>query len=233
MIHKIKRKTRLKRVHKLQKHSKTRRAKLSELKHKYETHDNGGRPFIVEDYGGRVVVYKQEYNFNIDAYDAPEQLFEKSYKEIFVGDKPKWQEPLNWRTGFKGNSILLKLSAGKYMFIGHEIYEFDAEKGDEIESYFSEVGNNDVPYPFAIGKTHVYIMLDHEAIPKDYFDLDKDVYNQYYLPHRINDCKHQPAAKKTDLCKRWKAGDQNLKDQLDYLEKTRKKFKFKIVHERL
>jgi hypothetical protein len=220
-------------TYKWQKHTKTRSKKMAGLKHKYETQDNGGKPFIVEDFGSKVIVYKQEFNLDADAYDPPVELFTQTYKEIFVGDKPKWQDPVNWRPEYKGNSILLRLSAGKYMFIGHEIFEFETVSGDEIEKYVSEMGNNGVPYPFAVGKTHVYIMLDHESVPKDYFELDKDVYHQYYLPIWLNDCKYQKAAKKTDLCKRWKAGDQNLKDQLDYLEKNRKKFKVKMVQKRL
>lgn len=196
--------------------------------HTWETHDNGGRPFIVEEFPSKVIVYKQEFNFDTDSYNPREKLFEQPYKKLYIGDKPKWQEPLNWYSDFKGNSILVKMSKTNYMFIGHEIYEFETKDDDEILEFWSEVGNSDVPYPFAVGTNYVYFFLDHEAIPKDYFSLDKDMYEQYYLPSRINDCRHQPSVKGTELCKRFKKGDKDLQDQLEYLEKHRKKFKFKI-----
>lgn len=204
----------------------------TKVKH-YEIHDNGGRPFIVEDDGSKVSVFSQQYDFDTEQYLAPEKLFQQSYKTIFVGDKPSWQHPDNWDTDFKGNSILLKVKGGSYMYIGASIYTFKALDGDVIHTYFSEVGNSDVPYPFAIGEKYVYFLMEyHEAVPKDYFDLSKNVYEQYYLDDRINDCKHQPAARQTDLCKAWKKGDKELRDKLDYLMKERKVFPIKMIRKR-
>jgi hypothetical protein len=201
--------------------------------HRYEIHDNGGRPFLVDDYGSKVIVYYQQFDFNTDAHLPPEELFQATYEKLFVGDKPAWQVPENWEEGFKGNTILLKLVDGSYMYIGESIYTFQALEGDTIHTYFSEVGNNDVPYPFAIGEKYVYFLMEyHEAVPTDYFDLTKNVYEQYYLDDRINDCKYQPAARQTDLCKAWKRGDRDLREQLDYLTKERKVFPIKMVRER-
>ena len=217
----------------LNKTHKTKSKKKMSSAKRYEIHDNGGRPFLVDDFGDHVVVYSQTFNMNTDDYDEPVKLFDKKYKKIYVGDKPMWQVPGNWGPGFKGNSILLELTGNTYIYIGSEIYEFNPVSGDTIIEYWSEVGNNDVPYPYAIGKTHVYILIDGEqkSVPIDYFNLQEDVYKQYYLPHHVSLCKRQKGSA-NELCKRLKNKDQDLKDQLEFLEKHRKPFKVKMIKKR-
>lgn len=200
---------------------------------RYEIHDNFGRPFLVDDFGDRVVVYSQTFNMNTDTYDEPVKLFDKKYKKLFVGDKPMWQVTENWAPGFKGNSLLLEVSDNTYMHIGTEIYEFNPVSGDKIVEYWSEVGNNDVPYPYAVGKTHLYFLIDgeHKSVPIDYFNLNEDIYKQYYLSHHVNLCKNKVWST-NELCKRLKDKDQDLKDQLEFLEKHRKPFKVTMIKKR-
>lgn len=144
----------------------------------YHIHDNGSRPFKVEDYGDKVSVYKKVYDRN-DINDEGKYVhaFDKKYKHIFIGDDPLKISPY-WNKSFKGNSILLELSKGKYMFIGWDIYEFSTT--DEIMQYYSYVGNNDVPYPYAIGKTSSYLLIDKMQIKNEYIDVLSDLYGQYY-----------------------------------------------------
>jgi hypothetical protein len=152
----------------------------------YLIHDNGGRPFRVEIQGNEVTVFQ-----NMDTYDRVDGKFltiskpEKQIKQftadqVFVGKK----SPQGGYDGLKpkeaeGNSILLQ-TGSKYVYIGSEIYEWTPVKGDTIEKYYSDIGNSDVPYPYAIGKTHVYIMLDKVAVEKSFFDMKNDIYQQYY-----------------------------------------------------
>ncbi len=152
----------------------------------YFIHDNGGRPFRVEIQGNEVTVFQ-----NMDTYKLVDGKFttvsnpEKKIKQftttnIFVGKK----SPQGGYDGLKpkeaeGNSILLKVGS-KYVYIGSEIYEWTPVKGDTIEKYYSDIGNSDVPYPYTIGKTHIYIMLDKVAVEKSFFDMKDDIYQQYY-----------------------------------------------------
>jgi hypothetical protein len=216
--------------------AKTRKVKKTSKMSKpkrYEIHDNGGIPFLVDDYGGHVVVFKQNYNLETDALEPPVELFKKNYKRIFIGDKPAWQRPGNWLPEFKGNSILIETAPNKFVYIGSEIYEWKPEKGDQIIEYWSEMGNSDVPYPFAVGKTHVYFMIDkRECMPIEFFDLKKDMYNQLWLDTWLNDCKHQPSARGTDLCKAWKKGNTDLKDKLDFLIRNKKPISHKMIQKR-
>ena len=152
----------------------------------YEIHDNGGRPFRVDIQGNKVLVWK-----NMDEYDyvdgkfktiehPPKQILEFQTDNLFVGKK----SPKGGYDGLKpkqaeGNSILLQ-TGSKYVYIGSEIYEWTPMKNDTIEKYYSDIGNSDVPYPYAIGKTHIYIMLDKVAVEKSLFDMKGDIYRQYY-----------------------------------------------------
>ena len=156
------------------------------MKKEYKIHDNGGRPFRVEIQEKKVSVYK-----NMDDYDIVEgkivtipkpekHLFDFTPEAIYIGKK----SPKGGYDGLKpkdaeGNSILLSMGS-KYIFIGQEIYEWTPIKGDTVEAYYSDIGNSDVPYPYAIGKTHIYIMLDKIAIEKSFFDMKQDIYQQYY-----------------------------------------------------
>jgi hypothetical protein len=153
----------------------------------YEIHDNGGRPFFVTVDGKAVTVersmdtYKLEDGHFVTIQKPRKHLFETKVDEIFIGKK----SPTGGYNGLKpkeaeGNSILL-LKGSKYIYIGSEIYEFTPVKGDIIEKYYSDIGNSDVPYPYAIGKDYIYIMLDKVAIEKSSFDLKKDIYKQYYF----------------------------------------------------
>jgi hypothetical protein len=171
---------------------------------RYEIHDNGGRPFFVEINGKTVTVFKNMDTFKmvdnkfIDIHNPEKELFTVKADEIYIGKKSPTgdYDGLNPRYG-QGNSILLKIGS-KYRYIGHEIYDFEPVKGDTILQYYSDIGNSDVPYPYAIGKTHIYIMLDKEAVEKSYFDMNEPIYEQYYYEHSIHMClKGNP---KSALC---------------------------------
>ena len=84
---------------------------------------------------------------------------------------------------FNGNSILLQIDSNKYVFVGHNIYEFKID--DTINEYYSPVGNSFVPYPVALGSKNNYFMLDKTYVSNDKFkDLSKknkiDLYSYYY-----------------------------------------------------
>ena len=123
----------------------------------YDIHDNGGRPFRVEIAGKNVKIF-----MNVSENDNnnfSKLVKDINVKEVFIGKDPE----------FPGNSILLHISGNTYMCVGRNIYQFNMEKGDSPDKYFSLVGNSDVPYPVLLGKTHVYFMLDYTVVPRDQF----------------------------------------------------------------
>ena len=141
-------------------HDKHKKAK------KYFIHDNGTRCFLVfieqnqkdnKKENINVYVYTVKYfdkKNTVSDYDIFVTSF-KNVKQVFVGKDAEY--------GYTGNTILLKLK-DKYVYIGERIYEFKTI--DTIEKYYSTVGNNDVPYPVAVGTKYAYFMLDNVYVDK-------------------------------------------------------------------
>lgn len=189
----------------------------------YETHDNGGRPFRVTVRGTKVSVVKTE---------TPEKpLLDFTVKKTFVGKK----SPTGGYDGLtpkeaEGNSLLFQVSGGKYVFIGHEIFSFSPVEGDTIQEFYSNIGHSDVPYPYAIGKTHIYLMLiqDKFAVEKSFFDMKKGIYEQYFF---VNN--------ELDMCLRGYGNASYCKDkkqareQIKELEEKTKKLRTKLLQKRL
>ena len=164
--------------------NKTRKAPRGK---KYAIHDNGGRPFEVIVAGSNVTVMMNMDTFEringkfVDIKNPPKELFSIVAKEIFIGKK----SPAGGYDGLKpsqaeGNSILLGLGGNKYRFIGQDIYDFTTLEGDKIVKYYSDVGNSDVPYPYAVGEKYIYFGIEKVAAPIGFFDMKKDVYGQLY-----------------------------------------------------
>ena len=65
-------------------------------------------------------------------------------------------------------NFLFKIEDIKYIYVGEEVYNF--ETIDDIEEYFSETKNNDVKYPFALGKENIYYMLYQKYITIEDFE---------------------------------------------------------------
>ena len=140
---------------------------------KYEIHDNGSVPYWVEVNGKTVTILQ-----NMDSYkmingklpEAPNKTF--IVDEVFVGKTSP--------TGPKsppGTTMLFRVGS-KYVYVGSEMYEFTTN--DVISKFYSDLGNSDVPYPYAIGEKYIYIMLDKVAVEKSLFDMKEDIYKQYY-----------------------------------------------------
>lgn len=163
---------------------------------KYDIHDNGGVPFKVHVTGHKVLVYKNDDKTCLF-------LFQVEADKAFIG-KQSPDDPLQNGPNTKsqdGNSILLKLGSS-YRYIGHEIYDFHTIEGDTITKFYSDIGNSDVPYPYAIGKQYIYFMLEKIAIEKSFFDMSVGhLYEQSYFAQRIRDCLYAKRTTKNNMCK--------------------------------
>ncbi len=148
----------------------------------YYTNDEGNKPFKVIANVDNTSIFKESIlgsnNFNI---------FIKKYVpyEIYVGNS---RVNILCNSEYEGNSILLKIrnekkiNNYKYVFIGHNIYEFELEEDDTFEFYNSLVDDN-TSYPLLLGKKFVYFLLDKTVLPKKLFpkNIDmEDSYNYYY-----------------------------------------------------
>ena len=142
----------------------------------YFIHDNYARPFKVEIKGNIVNIFSK---VNENDYQL---LTSFTPQKIFIGKSPK--NPMTLYSGgfgkkFDGNSILLHLDSDIYVYIGENIFSFHSLF--PIKYYVSPVGNNDVPYPYAIDSNNNYYLLIEQVIlshlPKKY---ESTVYDYYY-----------------------------------------------------
>lgn len=169
----------------------------------YEIHDNYGRPFIVKVYlEPRIEVYEtvSEYDSSDDEDDseedhylkAEEPFFNQTVEKVFIGESP-----LNDTTEFSGcygddflgNSFLLHMGDLEYIFIGEKVFSFQALS--EITQYVSPIGNNDVPYPYAVdNQNRVYLVAENVIVQMTADQISNipmfDPYSDcYYSQHLI------------------------------------------------
>lgn len=201
----------------------------------YKIHDNGGRPFTVLIKGKNIEVIQHKHRFErnksgkfVDIEEPPKEVLSVKAEKAFIGKK----SPTGGYDGLtlkeaEGNTILLKVGP-KYIYIGSEIFEFTPMPNDEIQEYYSDIGNNDVPYPYAVGKTHIYIMLNHVAVEKSYFDMKKDIYEQFYFNTWVLDCKGVTNFKINPHCKSIVENPKETSIKLQDLKRKTHKLKDKI-----
>jgi len=160
----------------------------------YFTHDNGGRPFKVIITGRKIDIYEARYP-DWDLPDKYQDLIHYEYRrtyqvppkgKIFIGDDPEniYKSRPDYLKEWLGNSILAELSPGRYLFIGESVFEFRTANGNSgITLFRSPVGNNDVPYPFAMDDEYIYLLIENVRVAKTNIDLNQkpfDPYTQYY-----------------------------------------------------
>ena len=139
---------------------------------KYEILDNGGTPFIVYDYGNKIIICNT----------AGSELFNFPYIRIFIGDNEAELPNHEHRGVFRGNSILIEQTANTYIYIGPTIMKFMAKNNENIVEFYSPVGNSCVPYTYAIGEIYTYLfqMNTITIVPNKLLDFESDVFAQYY-----------------------------------------------------
>lgn len=140
----------------------------------YSIWDNGSKPFQVH-----VRPSKKTFSVKVaddaddDSYKYRKQVVKPTaFLRMFVGK--------DTREGVAGNSILVQLNPTKYMFVGEKIFTFVPE--DKILSYRSDMGNNGVPYPFAVGTKNTYLLMAETLVPNNmlYRSNKYGPYDQYW-----------------------------------------------------
>jgi len=181
-------------IHTWKKLNSTRKATTSKVNGKaYKIHDNGNRPFTVVDNKKE----KRVTIFNVEMTPKPELVKLKEFKYLsFWPGSPVSNSFGDWEPG---NTVVIQKDKSNYVFVNREVQEFQLEKGDEVVTYMSPIGNNDVPYPYIIGKTYVYLLLEAATLPKESLDLKQDVYAQYYGINEFKGAGLKKIAKKLKM----------------------------------
>ena len=77
-------------------------------------------------------------------------------------------------------NFLFKNEDKKYIYVGDKVFSF--ETVDDIKEFFSETGNNDVKYPYALSKENIYYMIHqkYNTIEEFVNDEMEDEYQYLY-----------------------------------------------------
>ena len=140
-------------------------------KNNYLTHNNGDRPYRVIIKESQMIIVDENKNNKIMSINPT---------KIWIGESlltPMTKFSGGYGDHFKGNSFLMYVD-DYYIFIGHKIYSFKTNL--EIINYVSEVGNSDVPYPYAVDIENNYYLMIEEImlpIPEKY---NTNPYDYYY-----------------------------------------------------
>lgn len=158
----------------------------------YYTHNNGGRPYKVnvDTSVKRIQVHASSNDHeNPDEETYEECVCNEEYNTIFIG-KSKRNAMTTFSGGggkdFAGNTILIKRITGdnEYVYIGERVLIFHTYS--PIVKYESPVGNNDVPYPYAIDTFgNYYLLIENVVLLSPNKPQNMDVYTYYYSIRKI------------------------------------------------
>lgn len=145
----------------------------------YITLDNDGKPFKVNinNKTKSLTVFKLtriefDNNYKVISTEYNKKVVDTKFLNVFIGKSPK-NKLTSFSKGygkkFDGNTILAQIKSNTYMYIGETIYTFEVDSDETILAYQSPVGNNFVPYPYAISNKRVYFLLERKMVPLDVF----------------------------------------------------------------
>lgn len=189
----------------------------------YLTHHNGDRPYKVVVTGDYVTVLEGNLF-------AAKPVYEETVNQIFVGSSPF--NEMTWFSGgfgpeFDGNAMLLHEHDLEYVFVGQSVYRFHALSS--IIKFVSPVGNNDVPYPYAIDYEDRYYLFIERVIVRIPPELITNVftfdpYRYYYSESSITDIRKNIAPKFKGIKSFFNDGEEewNLCFRADYRDDAAK-----------
>ncbi len=167
-------------------------------------HDNGGRPYRINlvnppiNANEMITKLAKVYNNYLQEQQEPELITTIPCKNVFIGkdNKLKQKNGSYVIDSRPGNTMLFEVFANfelasditnvnddsegyTYVYIKQAITKFTID--EPIINYYSDVGNNDVPYPIAETESSLIFMTDLDKnciVPKIYFD-NLDSYTYY------------------------------------------------------
>lgn len=156
--------------------------------------------YIVKDFKEYVEIYNVKYLEDsikksgdkmkdiYSKYIPDKKLSTIKYKKIFLAKEPSFTKgKLFWHKLFVGNSLLLEIKEGQYIYIGSEIYKFDTYQKETIQKFYSYVDGGWMCYPYAIAEDNVYLFLEKTFINNELVKNKKDPYLIYVEPLMLKD----------------------------------------------
>lgn len=146
----------------------------------YYPHDNGGRPFKIK-YSKQSKTISISKLIGFDGYEQTPVYDEENEKIIHDIDKARLGKHIQHQafhpdTPNDVNSVLFEKTyywdedaedqKFTFIFAGWEIYQFSLTNGDFFMNFYSQIGNNDVPYTILETTNRIYFLTDRKYIKK-------------------------------------------------------------------
>jgi hypothetical protein len=170
--------------------------KLSGNIKSYKTYMNGSYPFkiIITD---KIIIILKSTSNNQDKKNITDPwetcMIIKKYNKVFIGKHSKKYGNPHYPT-FTGNSILIELKYLTYLFVGESLNKVITK--EPIIKYISIMGNNYVPYPYALSKNYAYLLIEPYYLNRTDFG-DIEPYQVYYaFDTKYSKIKHYKYTKK-------------------------------------
>ena len=106
--------------------------------------------------------------------------YQRLFKPMGLDEKTHAKKETN-------ENFLFKIEDKKYTYVGEKTFTF--ETVDDIEEYFSESGNKDMKYPFALSKEKIYYMLYQKYITIKELESSKMEDEYQYLYKKDSELK--------------------------------------------
>jgi hypothetical protein len=152
------------------------------------TEDNGGLTFFVQKNHRTLLIYKlpdktddeRKTILKNPADYFTELVVKTPFLKIIPTENPQWAKKDKYSSFTPNNNILVRISKNVYMFIGCNVFTFKTK--DVINKFYSPVGNSAVAYPYAIGESNTYLLIEYTYFPNDdlYSLKDSDPYPVLY-----------------------------------------------------
>ena len=144
----------------------------------YVVHDNGDKPFTVEDIPSikTAIINANTITDDTGEVDSKKEIMRMKYHWICFGDPKSAQ----FGEYDKGCTVLIQKDKNEYYYVSRTVMKFSLAPGDEVETFLNPLGPNDTPYASIIGSKNVYFLLEQKMLPVSMLDVTKDVYYQLY-----------------------------------------------------
>ena len=109
----------------------------------------------------------------------PEIQLVMRFNYLYLFNLNEHKEKYHIRKPNDGN-LLFEIEDKKYIIVGGKVITFEAD--DTILNYSSELGFDDIKFPYAYGGENIYFMLHRKSIPIQAYknSTEKDEYQYLY-----------------------------------------------------
>lgn len=157
---------------------------MSKAPEQYLIHDNGGTPFRLSIENSTSDDRIMRVELGTDDEKDSKQVFKLAgfirFKQIWIG--------IDTARHCHGNNVIVQMYDGNYIWFSNGEFPIVFSLAEDIVTFYSYLGNNNVPYPYIETAQHTILLLEAVYIlnvDKEQYEKETgltDPYDQYYSP---------------------------------------------------